>query len=141
MPSNHHGNLHLNQVRLHLCSYLCIKMSFFRKLRTKDQGQLLLLLCFALLGLYVTFILAGIPPIIQVDGLCVAFSSLIQYFMLVTFMSMLAESVNLYMKLVVVLGRISYYVIKAYIVVWRKYATKINNKQFAPVICTIFFSF
>ena len=53
--------------------------------------------------------------------MCVVLSTLIQYFMLVTFMSMLAESVNLYMKLVVVLGsQINYYVIKAYIVVWRK---------------------
>ena len=72
-----------------------------------------------------TFILAGLDFIKHVDGVCVAFSSLIQYFMLVTFMSMLAESVNLYMKLVVVLGsQINYYVIKAYIVVWCKYATK-----------------
>ena len=81
----------------------------------------MLLLCFALLGLYVSFILAGIPQLIRVDELCVVLSTLIQYFMLVTFMSMLAESVNLYMKLVVVLGsQINYYVIKAYIVVWRK---------------------
>ena len=66
-----------------------------------------------------TFILGSIKGVIGVEGLCVALAALIQYFMLATFMSMLAESINLYMKIVVVLGsQINYYVIKAYIVCW-----------------------
>ena len=76
-------------------------------------------MCFALLGLYIAFIVAEF--VTKVMPLCVLFSGLIQYFMLVTFMAMLAEAINLYMKLVVVLGNlISNYVVKAYIVCWGK---------------------
>ena len=92
---------------------------FHRSLRSKDQGQLLLMLCFALLGLYIVFIVAGYVS--KVAQLCVIISGLVQYFMLVTFLAMLAEAINLYMKLVVVLGsQISHYVVKAYIVCWRE---------------------
>ena len=95
---------------------------FHRSLRSKDQGQLLLMLCFALLGLYIVFIVAGFVS--EVVQLCVIISGLIQYFMLVTFLAMLAEAINLYMKLVVVLGNlIDNYVIKAYIVCWSEIHT------------------
>ena len=89
----------------------------FRKLRASEYGQLLLNLCFALLGLYLTFIMAIHSP--PVPGLCAAVGALLQYFFLVTFMVMAAEAINLYMKLVVVLGsKIDHYVVKATITCW-----------------------
>ena len=88
-----------------------------RKLRSSDHGQLLLNLCVALLGLYITFVFAvhssGAPP------LCAMVSILLQYFMLVVFMVMAAEAINLYLKLVVVLGyTITLYSMKAAIICW-----------------------
>ena len=72
------------------------------------------------MGLYLSFICAlHSTPVI---GLCAFFSALLQYFFLVTFMSMTAEAINLYFKLVVVLGyKISHYVIKAVTFSWGKY--------------------
>ena len=88
-----------------------------RKLRLSDHGQLLLNLCFALLGLYFFFILAIHSTV--VTELCMLVAALLQYFFLVSFMAMAAEAINLYMKLVVVLGsKISYYALKAAIVCW-----------------------
>ena len=89
----------------------------YSKLRTSDHGQLLLNLCFALLGLYITFIFAvhsrGVP------GLCAITRAVLQYFFLVTFMIMAAEAINLYMNLVIVLGRkIDHFVLKATILSW-----------------------
>ena len=92
----------------------------YRKLRNSEHGQLLMNLCFALMGLYLSFICALHST--PVTGLCAFFSALLQYFFLVTFMSMTAEAINLYFKLVVVLGyKISHYVIKAVTVSWGKY--------------------
>ena len=94
-----------------LCSY--------RKLRTSDHGQLLLNLCFALMGLYITFIFAVHSR--DVPGLCAVTGAVLQYFFLVTFMVMAAEAINLYMNLVIVLGRkINRFVLKATIVSWSK---------------------
>ena len=74
-------------------------------------------LCFALLGIYVFFIFALHGT--AVPGLCATFSALLHYFMLVTFMAMAAEALNLYIKLVIVLGKgIQNYVWKAIIVSW-----------------------
>ena len=88
-----------------------------RKLRSSDHGQLLLNLCFALLGLYLTFIMAIHSP--PAPGLCAVVGALLHYFFLVTFMVMAAEAINLYIKLVVVLGTtIEYYVLKASITCW-----------------------
>ena len=53
--------------------------------------------------------------------LCAMVSITLHYFMLVVFMVMAAEAVNLYMKLVVVLGHsISHYVIKVTVICWGK---------------------
>ena len=91
----------------------------YRKLCLSDHGQLLLNLCFALLGLYISFIFSihsnSVPP------LCAIVSIMSHYFMLVVFMVMAAEAVNGYMKLVVVLGHnISHYVIKVTVACWGK---------------------
>ena len=78
------------------------------------------LLRFALLDLYLTFIMAIHSP--PVPGLCAAVGALLQYFFLVTFMVMAAEAVHLYIKLVVVLGmRIYNFVLKATIISWGEY--------------------
>ena len=53
--------------------------------------------------------------------LCVISGALVQYFLLATFLIMAGESVNLYMRLVVVLGaKIERYVLKVAIVAWGK---------------------
>ena len=89
----------------------------YRKLRSSDHGQLLLNLCFALLGLYLTFIMAIHSP--PVPGLCAAVGALLHYFFLVTFMVMAAEAISLYAKLVVVLGsKIDSFVLKSCLVSW-----------------------
>ena len=92
---------------------------FYRKLRTSDHGQLLLNLCFALMGLYITFIFAIHSR--DVPGLCAVTGAVLQYFFLVTFMVMAADAINLYMNLVIVLGqKISHFVLKATITSWSK---------------------
>ena len=91
-----------------------------RKLRTSDHGQLLLNLCFALMGLYIAFILAVHSRTFPV--LCAAIAAILQYFFLVTFMIMAAEAINLYVNLVIVLGtKIHHFVLKAIISSWSKY--------------------
>ena len=90
-----------------------------RKLRASDHGRLLMNLCFALLGVYFFFIFALHGT--AVPGLCATFSALLHYFLLVTFMAMAAEALNLYIKLVIVLGKgIQNYVWKAVIISWSK---------------------
>lgn len=88
-----------------------------RKLRKTEHGKMLLNLCFSLLGLYISFILAihGTP----VPALCAVISIILQYFLLVTFFVMASEAVNLYMKLVIVLGKgISRFFYKATLLSW-----------------------
>ena len=110
-----------------MCVYLrrnyCFWILFYRKLRQSDHGQLLLNLCFALLGLYFFFILAIHST--AVTELCMLVAALLQYFFLVSFMAMAVEAIDLYMKLVVVLGsKISYYTLKAAIICWGKQKNK-----------------
>ena len=91
----------------------------YRKLRTSEHGQLLINLCFALMGLYITFIFSIHSS--TVTSLCALVAALLQYFFLVTFMMMASEAINLYMKLVVVLGaKISHFVLKATVISWCK---------------------
>ena len=72
---------------------------YYRKLRTSENGQLLINLCLALIGLYITFIFAvHSTPVI---GLCAFVAAALQYFFLVSFMIMASEAISLYMKLVV----------------------------------------
>ncbi|XP_019862297.1 PREDICTED: uncharacterized protein LOC109590854 [Amphimedon queenslandica] len=95
-----------------IISYLLSK-----KLRSSDHGQLLLNLCFALLGLYLSFIVALHSKNINI--FCAFSGAVLQYFFLVTFIVMAAEAIHLYIKLVIVLGRkIENYVLKATVVSW-----------------------
>ena len=53
--------------------------------------------------------------------LCAIVSIMLHYFMLVVFMVMAVEAVDLYIKLVIVLGHsISHYVIKVTVICWGK---------------------
>ena len=94
-------------------------LSTCRKLRTSDHGQLLLNLCFALIGLYITFIIAVQSK--EVPDFCAVVGAVLQYFFLVTFMIMAAEAIHLYINLVIVLGsKIRHFVLKATILSWSK---------------------
>ena len=98
-----------------------------RKLRTSDHGQLLLNLCLALSGLYIAFIFAVHSQ--TVPGLCVLTAAVLQYFFLVTFMVMAAEAINLYMNLVIVLGKkIHHFVLKATVLSWSEYLISICTR-------------
>ena len=93
-----------------------------RKLRTSEAGQLLLNLCFGLLGVYIMFIVSSVAT--SPLELCAVAGGLLHYFMLATFFLMGAEAINLYLKLVVVLGIPELfkqrYVLKAALVAWSK---------------------
>ena len=90
-----------------------------RELHTSEHGQLLVNLCFALMGLYITFIFAIHSR--TVTGLCAVSAAVLQYFFLVTFLLMAAEAINLYMKLVILGANIPHFVLKATITSWCKY--------------------
>ena len=79
------------------------------------------------MGLYITFVFAIHSR--KVTGLCAFVAAVLQYFFLVTFMSMAAEAINLYIKLVVVLGvKIEKFVLKAVIVTWGECIKHALNK-------------
>ena len=115
-----------------------------RNLRTSDHGQLLLNLCFALMGLYITFIIALHSR--EVPGVCAVVGAVLQYFFLVTFMVMAAEAIHLYMNLVIVLGmKIQYFVLKATILSWGKCDDQcrtiiiISHYSYSIVYCVVLF--
>ena len=91
-----------NKYTITLYSLLCCTC-YDKKLRSSDHGQLLINLCLALSGLYIAFIFAVHSQ--SVPGLCAFTAAVLQYFFLVTFMVMAAEAINLYMNLVIVLGK------------------------------------
>jgi len=76
----------------------------------------------SLAGFYIIFLIAGHAAPVAV--LCGISAALLQYFMLVYFGWTAAEAINLYVKLVKVLGAIrflsSHYVLKAGLIVWRE---------------------
>ena len=71
-----------------------------RNLRKALHAKLLLNLCFALVGLYVTFIISTVSTSVPV--LCGVVSALMHYFFLVVFFWMAAEAIHLHRKLVTV---------------------------------------
>ena len=98
-----------------------------RKLRTSDVGQMLLNVCFALLGLYVAFListsaesLAETKPGRKVCGF---FSALLHYFMLAYFLWTAAESLFLFVKLFKIHhGRMTTYIYVAMAICWSKFS-------------------
>ena len=93
-------------------------MLIFRNLRKKEHEQILINLCFALMGMYLAFILgANAAP---VPVLCGISAALLQYFMLVFFSWTAVEAFFLYRKVVKVLGVRQIPVLKIGLVVWCK---------------------
>ncbi|XP_019864466.1 PREDICTED: uncharacterized protein LOC109593811 [Amphimedon queenslandica] len=90
-----------------IISIICIILTLFtyiaaKNLRQTISGQLIINLSFALLGLYVSFILAVHSR--HVEIICAASGIILQYFFLVTFLAMGCESVILYRELVIIVG-------------------------------------
>lgn len=78
---------------------------------------MLLNLCFGLMGLYLTFVLAIHSS--ATPALCALVAALLQYFLLVVFLASACQAINLYMKLVIVVGRtISNFALKSTIATW-----------------------
>ena len=98
---------------------------FCRKLRTSEAGQLLLNLCFGLLGIFVMFIISAQAATWN-KYVCAVTGGLLHYLLLASFFLMAAEAINLLVKLVVVLGIPSIiknrYVLKAGLISWSKFA-------------------
>lgn len=93
----------------------------YRTLRKKEHEQILINICFALMGMYLAFILGANTASNPV--LCGISAALLQYFMLVFFSWTAAEAFYLYRKLVTVLGvkEISCLVLKIGLVVWCRF--------------------
>jgi hypothetical protein len=74
------------------------------------------------MGIYIMFIVSihGTEP----EEFCAVAGGLLHYFLLVTFFLMAAEAINLYLKLVIVLGIPEFlsnrYVLKASLIAWSK---------------------
>ena len=93
-----------------------------KKLRHSKNTPLLMNLCFGLLGIYITFIFS--ERFTKDARVCSFFGAVIHYFMMVTFLLMAAESLHLYLHLVIVIGIPSVlkyrYALKAAIISWSK---------------------
>ena len=91
---------------------------YFRNLRKKEHEQILINLCFALMGMYLAFILGAHAAPVPV--LCGISAALLQYFMLVFFSWTSVEAFYLYQKLVKVLGvkEVPWLVLKIGLIVW-----------------------
>ena len=72
----------------------------YRVLRKTVHSKLLINLCFALVGLYITFIISTFSTGVPV--LCGVVSALMHYFFLAVFFWMAAEAIQLHRKLVTV---------------------------------------
>jgi hypothetical protein len=87
-------------------------------------------MCFALVGLYVSFLISSLLAEFYMDlssafrePCCIAFSALIHYFLLVYLLITIAQSILMYLDLVIILmnkGPLQNYVLKMGIVCWGK---------------------
>lgn len=90
-------------------------------MRQSEATQLLLNLMFGLKGLYVAYIV-GFPGNTITDGVCAAVGFFFHFFILVVFFAIGVEAVDLFMKLVIVLGpKIHNFTLKTILVLWSKY--------------------
>ena len=97
---------------LHYCSHVPL-----RNLRKALHVKLLLNLCAALFGLYVTFIISTVS--MSVPVLCGVVSALMHYFFLAVFFWMGAEAIHLHRKLVSVFKPdIKSYILIAMAICW-----------------------
>ena len=90
----------IGALHCHLWFYNAHTYVPLRNLRKALHIKLLLNLCFALVGLYVTFIISTVSTSVPV--LCGVVSALMHYFFLVVFFWMAAEAIHLHRKLVTV---------------------------------------
>ena len=101
-----------------------IEFSASRKLRRSDANKILLNLCFSLLGLYTVFLLAAQGAQNITEPVCAIVGALLQYFFLVNFFIMAGESVDLFIKLVIVLGpKIQHFVLKVMLLSWSEFSS------------------
>ena len=91
-------SLHVHYIVCALC--LMLASRHFRDMRETVHSKLLINLCFALVGLYVTFIISTASTGVPV--LCGVVSALLHYFFLAVFFWMAAEAIHLHRKLVTV---------------------------------------
>ena len=102
-----------------LCATQFVFMLMTRKLYSKQPQQIMINLCFALLGLYLVFVL-GIDRR-HPTALCVIVGFVIHYFLLVSMAWMLVEGVNMYLLFVKVYNvSVSNFMLKASLCAWGK---------------------
>ena len=104
---------------------------FHRKLRSIKHGQILIQMCLSLIGLYISFTLSSLWGLFYDDvpseareQVCITFSALVQYFLLVYFCITVAQSILLYVKLVMVLGTqnmLHHFPLRAGLISWSKF--------------------
>ena len=98
--------------------------------------NLLLNLCFALVGLYVTFIISTLS--MPVPVLCGVVSALMHYFFLAVFFWMAAEAIQLHRKLVSVFKPdITNYVLIAMAICWGRLAHLKRLREHVKMTCTL----
>lgn len=115
---------------MHACMAHTSHLCCYRKLRSSTHGQVLIHMCLALLGLFMSFFIASqlgtFYEELNFDVrelFCIGFSALVHYFFLVYFLITVAQSVLLYLKLVMVLGTsnlLNQYTLKVGIISWSK---------------------
>ena len=99
-----------------------------RKLRSMEHGHILIHMCSSLIGLYLSFLFSSLWGRFYYrnsrEGLCITFSALVHYFLLVYFCITVSQSVLLYLKLIKVLGTQQYlnqFNLKVGLVSWGKF--------------------
>lgn len=115
-------------MRLFYCLYTPhAPIHIFRKLRSRDHGQILIHMCSSLIGLYVSFLLTSLWGHFynsnSREQMCITFSAVVHYFLLVYFFLTVAQSILIYLKLVIVLGTqnlLSQYQLKVGLICWSK---------------------
>ena len=86
------------------------------------------------MGLYIAFIVAVQGNKIT-NGVCAVVGFFVHFFLLVVFFAMGAEAVDLFMKLVIVLGpKIQKFTLKTILVSWGKLSKILANCILMPVL-------
>ena len=118
-----------------IISTFILMYTSFRRLRWAVHVKLLLNLCFALAGLYVTFIISTVSTGVPV--LCGVVSALMHYFFPAVFFWMAAEAIQLHRKLVTVFKPdITSYVKIAMAICWGRLVHE--EKESSTITCVIF---
>ena len=135
-----HVNPKFHPVFLSYVNYCC---SSCRELRSKKHGKILIQMCFSLIGLYLSFLLTSLLGRFFYEDVssnarkqvCITFSALVHYFLLVYFCITVAQSVLLYVQLVMVLGTkniLHHFQLRAGLVCWSKFLSTIKQQADKP---------